>query len=139
MENRTDRLRPGISALLQPKAIIVGLAAFNFALIYVEAKRAAGLRLCWGGPWYAFEQFSNYPLLLLIAAIGLYLGRWWGNLAAVVFSTPIIYGGVIALLSEDGLLSPWYRDWVSLLFQYVLAVAVFCYAVMGGWRVRVRG
>jgi hypothetical protein len=128
MENQIYKLRRVVFSLLELKAIIVGMAALNFAVIYVEAERAAGLSLCWGGPWYVFEQYSNYPLLLLVAAIGLYLGRWWGNLIAVIFSTPILFGGVTALMSPDGLLS-WYWYPTSLLFQYIFAVMLFSYGI----------
>ena len=122
--------------MLQPKAILIGVTILNFIVVYLQAKEAEeapGIKFCFGAPWYLLPLLSNFPLLLLLAAITSYLGRWWSYLMAVAFCAPIIYLGVDdiwrGLTTDSRLTWVWYEP--SLLLQYVLGAALMIMAVLG--------
>lgn len=132
LANFPRRLRP----LLQPKAVLVGVTVLNFTAVYLQAKEAEempGIKFCFGAPWYLTPYLSNFPLLLLLAAISLYLSGRWACLMAVAFCAPVIYQGVVsnwhALTTDSGWGWVWYEP--GLLLQYVLAAALMSLAVFG--------
>ncbi len=79
-------------SLLQPRAVLVGIAVFNFSVFSVAALRIQGFMFCFGGsPWYLFVDFGYVPLMLLIACVSLYFGRWWSYLFALLACLPLFY------------------------------------------------
>jgi hypothetical protein len=120
-----------ISKLLEPKSIILGVAILNFALIHAQVQGMEG-RFCYICPWYIDWSIAIYPHLLLIAAFGLRLSRWWGYILGVVASSHTFYSGVafVAHLvvepNDSWMILHRLRDF--LLLQYILGSVIFCYA-----------
>ncbi len=120
-------------SLLKPKAILVGAAVFNFIVVYLKAKSVEGMMFCFGSPWYIFEMYAYFPLLLLVAALGLYVGKLWGYLTGVAFSAPIIYHLILNFVLAVSFSSWWseieYQPGLG--FQFAFAIAISCLAVIG--------
>jgi hypothetical protein len=136
MKNYLAKFPRWLCLLLQPKAVLVGVAVLNFTIIYLQAKEAEempGIKFCFGKPWYLISYLSNFPLLLLLAAVTLYLSRWWAHLMAVAFCAPVVYQGAVsiwrALMTDSGWGWVWYESSLSL--QYILAATLMSLAVFG--------
>ena len=140
MNHQVSKLRRYLAALLRPRALLVGIAVFNYVTYYIEARRLEGISSCFGEPWYRSPLWAHLPLLLLPAALSVYVGRWWGYLTAVALSAPVLYQGVVVDLSLLGIYS--WLDWAGhqsgLAMQYVLAAAVMSFAVKGTARLMKR-
>ncbi|HYX72075.1 MAG TPA: hypothetical protein VE732_04835 [Nitrososphaera sp.] len=136
MKKYAVKFKRWLRLMLQPKAILIGVTILNFTVVYLQAKEAEeapGIKFCFGAPWYLLPLLSNFPLLLLLAAITSYLGRWWSYLMAVAFCAPVVYLGAVdiwrGLTTDSGLTWLWYEP--LLLLQYVLAAALMSMAVSG--------
>ena len=131
MRSKIQKMKGGIFRLLQLKAVVVGVAVSNPTLAYLEAKSVEGMMFCFGAPWYISGTFAYFPYLLLVAALGLYLGRWWGYLAAVAFSAPVLYQGLLSFFLAESFHS-WHlgmRYQPGLGFQFAFAVAISCWSL----------
>ena len=133
MKRYLARLARWLRPLLQSEAVMIGVTVLNFTLVYLWAREdeALGIPFCFGPPWYLTTYLSPLPLLLLLAAVALYLGRRWAYLAAVAFCAPAVYQGAVstwhALTTASGWGWVWYEP--SLLLQYLLAGALMGMAV----------
>lgn len=134
MKNYVAEFKQGLRPLLQPKAIVVGVAILNFTVVYLraeEVEEGPGFKFCFGAPWYLTAPWENFPLLLLLAAVTLYLRRWWAYMLAVAFSAPVMYQWVVdasrALMTDSWW--AWMGYGLSLQFQYALGAALISMAV----------
>jgi hypothetical protein len=136
MKNGAVKFKWWVRLTLQPKAILVGVTILNFTVVYLQAKEAEeapGFKFCFGSPWYLSPFLSNFPLLLLLAAMTSYFGRWWSYLMAVAFCAPVVYQAALdtwrGLTTNSGLTWVWYEP--SFLLQFVLAAVLISVAVLG--------
>ena len=136
-------MKPGVkaamSALLEPKAIILGLAVFNFTLIWVKASQPLGW-ICEIGsePWYYPWSFASAPAYSLLAAFFLWLSRKWSYLIAIGLSAPTFVQGMAVYRDSSSLwavLRYWrwaYEstgDFLTLIdAQYILAAGILACA-----------
>lgn len=130
-----------MKSLLRPlwdvRSIVLIVAFYNFLLIYRTANNwSLDCMIC---PWYSEWSFLNAPSLLLLAAIGLRLGRRVGCFVALVASGVVVVRGInfnFVLLHY----SEWIESWSGMrgfeinpfLFlntQYLLALLIFILAV----------
>ena len=88
------RLRLGFVKCLDPKSILLGVAVFNFAVLWLEAHTIIGA--CIVCPWYYPWSYSNEPTLLLVAASFLGIRRKWSYTLALGLSGYLI-GHLISL------------------------------------------
>lgn len=127
------RLKDISSSLLQPRAMLVGLAVFNFSVFFMKASRIAGIIFCFSsGPWYRFENFGYVPLLLLIASLSLYFSKWWSYLVALMACFPLFYR-MVELFQLVGL-NYWLMnmtDEPSLALQLIFAAAISLISLVG--------
>jgi len=66
----------------QPKALVFGLAVFNFVLIWSLVQRMGGIAAV-VDPWYRPWSYYNEPTRLLVAASLLLVNRAWSYLTAI--------------------------------------------------------
>jgi hypothetical protein len=135
MKKYIVKAKQSLRHLLLPKAVLIGVTVLNFMMVYLQAKEAEeapGIKFCFGAPWYLTAPWENFPLLLLLAAVTLYLGRWWAYLTAVALCAPVVYQALVdtwrALMIESGWDWMWYG--LPLQFQYVLAATLTGIAVI---------
>ena len=135
-----EKAKTILLALLTPKTIILGLALYDFILVWNEAWRWEGGLMCYLCPWYYPWSFTNEPARLLLAACGLSLSMRWGYLMAIGLSGFTLSQGISwygNLLHDGLLLDSWMGMWrhvlspmLSLHAQYILAGIIFVYAVV---------
>ncbi|MDQ4122801.1 MAG: hypothetical protein M3209_15290 [Acidobacteriota bacterium] len=121
---------------IHPKSILVYLALLNF--LYVPIKFGSGCFRYWGDNWYV-------AFTVLIAAFGLWTGKWWSDITAIILSTPLVYNFVFEFLKVFGYLAnneeetyklvkpdEWYgfhiQNYPEQTGQIVLAAVILCYA-----------
>ena len=135
-----EKAKTILFALLTPKTIILGLALYDFIVVWMEVRKWGGGLMCYLCPWFYPWSFTNEPTRLLVAACGLCLSMRWSYLAAIGLSGFILFQGISfsASLFHDGMLiESWRGMWqyhsnlmLSLHAQYVLASMIFVYAVV---------
>ena len=135
-----EKAKTILFALLTPKTIILGLALYNFIVVWMEVRKWGGGLNCYLCPWFYPWSFTNEPTRLLLAACGSCLGMRWSYLAAIGLSGFTLFQGISfsASLFHDGmLLESWMGIWqyhsnlmLSLHVQYILASIIFVYAVV---------
>ena len=76
-----DTAKTILRALLDPKTLILVVAACNFIVVWVASATPCMGYIC---PWYDPWRFANEPTRLLVAACLLRAGRAWGYSAAIV-------------------------------------------------------
>ena len=96
-------LRAERSHWLQVRAVIFGLAVFNFALVWTMDQRMGGL-IPFVSPWYHPWSYFNEPSHLLLAASLLAIGRAWSELVAVGLSGYMVLRFIY-------LFATWPYDW----------------------------
>ena len=127
-----------LPSLLEPKSIVFGVTILNFALIYVMAAESMDGSFPQSRPWYAEGPLTHYPLLLLLAAMCLWLSKSWSYLLTLVLCGSVLYRGIA--FASHLILHPEYSWMVSesvrdlLLFQFSLSAIIFCYAAICLWR-----
>ena len=133
-----------ICPLFQLKAILLGIAIFNFVTTYIDAKNAEKYHHCFGGPWYLSDRFVYFPLYLLIATLGLFIRKWWSMTTAVLFAGMIIEQCIayhIRLANPNPAANSAFiieletvQDHImfepGLTFQFALAIMVFTLAII---------
>ena len=125
--------------LLDFRSILLGFAIFNFTTIWImDSWITFACIVC---PWYYPWSYLNEPTILLVACLFLRANRWWTNTAALLLTLHLIgyYVYLFSLFEEPvrvfihslKLLPMFYpyfvTSWES---QYLLALIVFCYAVL---------
>ena len=125
--------------LLDIRSILVGFAIFNFTTVWImDAEIHFTCAAC---PWYHPWSYLNEPTILLAACLFLRVNRWWGNTVALLLTLYLIgYFVHLFLLFADPVsvfilslkrLPMFYpyivTSWES---QYLLALILFCYAVI---------
>lgn len=115
-----------ICSLVGLKTALFGITFCNLAVFSLEAKKVEGFEFYIGIPWYISPRFSYLPILLVVAALGLHLSRWWGYLIAVGLCATVLYVGALDLQLAYGI--PLWWAWMKrdpgLLFQCVVAATV---------------
>ena len=137
----SKRVKQSFRMILEPKAVIFGVALFHCLSMWIYAERIdwSSMACIWYGPW----NFTYEPTLLLLAASGLLLSRAWSCLIAVVASSRVIMllgiGGLLAQAAahDEPVLSivtlgRWWRSMYLFQPQYILQLAlasvILCYA-----------
>ena len=133
-----------INRLLEPKAMIFGLAVLQFLTVLMYVIHYEQNVAVVSSHWYPARVIYE-PLLLLLAAGALLLPNIWGKLIAIVASGRVIYGiaylGLVATsAAHDQPLFSWYvlRQWFVITYQaqpqYLLelglGIVIFGYAII---------
>jgi hypothetical protein len=134
--------RQKINFLLEPKAIIFGLALFYYVTNYmIEAELFSKI-----GPLEVFPRpWISSPFKLLLASLALWLSRSWTYFIAMLISGDVIYSHGYQMLAtcsfinnqpiiSQSTLSCWWHITVlqspKLFAQMVIAVLIFSYATV---------
>lgn len=83
------RVNAGPSRWLHLRALVFGLAVFNFVLLWTLDQRTGGIGAL-VDPWYHPWSYLNEPSRLLVAASFLAMGKTWSELAAVSLSAYMV-------------------------------------------------
>ncbi|HEU0143482.1 MAG TPA: hypothetical protein VFQ47_01735 [Nitrososphaera sp.] len=87
-----NKLKKAIIFFLKPKAIFFGVAIFLLIYISVEERKSMEIVGCWDCGWETRQAFY-----LLIASMGILIGRFWGAAISVLASVKVIYSiGAVA-------------------------------------------
>jgi hypothetical protein len=110
----TDITRSRVKALLlglfDLRSIILGISLFNFTVIWMQSAHCDDGLDCFICPWFCPWSFTNPPTLLLLAACGLRINRWWGSLIAIALTLLTLLGGFpvnLYVLANADLHSTW--------------------------------
>lgn len=91
-----NKLKNAITYLLQPKAIIFGVAVFLLIYVHDSERRVQELVGCYDCRWDTRQAFY-----LLIASLGLLLGRLWSVIISLLAGVKVIYSvGYLALCNN---------------------------------------
>ena len=138
MKAWSKQLERFFRAAVRPKSILLCLALLNF--LAVPVRFGALCLYNWSGVWYV-------AFTVLIAALALWIGKWWSYIGAIVITSPVIYGFVYEFLKVFGFLgkSPeeaerWVtpEEWRGFFienhpeetWQIVLVAVILCYAII---------
>jgi len=137
----TGKVKRLILFLLQPKAIIFGMAIFLFICVLDNERRVQEIVGCYDCGWNTRQAF-----FLLIASCSLLLGRFWSAIISLLASVKVIYSiGYVAfwnniaevhgswrILKES--LRWTYEAHQGYFAEFLLAVIVGSYATSFLWR-----
>jgi len=79
--------------LLQAKAIFLGVAIFLLIFVNYEERKSMEIVGCWDCGWNTRQAFY-----LLIASVGLLIGRFWSVISALLLSLKVTYSVGYVLL-----------------------------------------
>jgi hypothetical protein len=149
MSEAMPRHFPYVRRLVQPKAIILGVALLFVVVAHISVAR--WYREFGNGPIDVYpDHWLNVPYILLFATAMLLVSRWWSYLLALAIGGWLIYSlGYLGVLSTSNaqnqpLLSFWVlRVWFMQkyawqpqeLLQLTLAFVIAGFAVFGLARV----
>jgi len=104
------KIRIALYHLFQIRAVVFGLAVFNFALVWMLDESMRGIAAL-VDPWYHPWSYFNEPSRLLLAASFLLIGRAWSYLATIGLAGYIVvrFGYLFAIW--DG---TWLQWWTFL-------------------------
>ncbi|HEU0144055.1 MAG TPA: hypothetical protein VFQ47_04655 [Nitrososphaera sp.] len=137
MAGKVKRL---IMFLLQPKAIFLGAAIFLFIYVFDNERRVEEIVGCYDCGWDTRQAFY-----LLIASLGLLLGRLWSVVISLLASVKVIYSvgylafwnnmaevrGVGRILKES--LRWTYEAHPEYFVEIIIAVLIGSYATSSIW------
>ena len=144
--NREPHSYRWLRHLVDPKSIIFGVCLVNFAVMLIHVYgidrkiKASGYI---AGHWYPGAVMVD-PFLLIIAGTCLMVNRWWSLMVALLLSgrvvysvgylswTAVHYAHDVPMLSWQAVDLLWkviYQPRPQYLFQVVLAIVVFIYAI----------
>lgn len=91
MESKGTGIKPVISRLLKPKAILFGFVLFHFVvrLIFVMSLQGGNAFVVAAG-WDPVVAMAR-PFLLLVGAVCLFIDRLWSYVLAILLAGNIIY------------------------------------------------
>lgn len=137
MRIHTDSLAQIFRVATNPKFVLLALALWNF---FTVPSRYDGLCFYnWSGALYL-------AFAILVAALALWLGKWWSYLGAVVSSGQIVYEftsstlkifGVLPVSSDEAEMVGTSEQWLTIMQnhpeeigQVILAAVIFFYSVI---------
>jgi len=113
-ESNSSEMKESIKTTLchwfQVRAIVFGLALFNFMVIWTIVQRMGGIAAL-VDPWFRPWSYWNEPSRLLLAASFLLVGRSWSYLAATGLSGYVVLKFAYLIASWNG---PWLNEWTYL-------------------------
>ncbi len=136
-----NKLKKAIIFLLQPKAIIFGVAVFLLIYVHDSERRVMEIVGCYDCGWDTRQAFY-----LLIASLGLLLGRLWSVIISLLASVKVIYSvgylafwnnmaevrGIGRILKES--LRWTYEAHPEYFVEIIIAVLIGSYAASFIWR-----
>jgi len=130
-----DTAKKILRAALNPKTLILGVAAYNFIVIWIASSAPCMGYIC---PWYDPWRYANEPTRLLVAACLLRAGKDWSYSAAIaLFGFLILEGapGYADIYASGFMLESLSMTWGSNPFlsphaQYLLAAVILMYATV---------
>jgi hypothetical protein len=135
-----DKLKKAIIFLLQPKAIIFGVAVFLLIYVYDSERRVMESVSCYDCGWDTRQAYY-----LLIASLGLLLDRLWSVIISLFASVKVIYSvGYVAfwnmaeVRAVGGILKEslrWtYEAHPEYFVEIIIAMVIGSYATSFIWR-----